>query len=190
MLDNLEGSSYVNAEPIIDYRETETRMAACILSQLISSRVPIEALTTPEIRLNRKQSTVHPGQLSRTDFTSLNAIYEADVDSTTVMMCSLDREFRPIVEDIAPYVREIAALDFEIENEKVRMGLGAAAKKMRLSRVSRTALEGGRREEKRKDRWFSRELNLRAVLETGRREWMAGARSLQDSERQSSRAPI
>jgi hypothetical protein len=109
-------------------------------------------------------------------------------------MCSLDGPFAPIVQDIAPYVREIAAFDHEVEAEKARLALTLdgqqqrPVRKMRLSRVSRSALEGGRRELKRRDRWFaSKELNLLAVLETGSKEWMkAKAGRLEEMQASSS----
>ena len=63
---------------------------------------------------------------------------------------------------------------------------GRPARRIRLSRVSRSALEGGRREQKRRDRWFkNRELNLRAVLETGSPEWMVARRRRVEEERAS-----
>jgi len=75
--------------------------------------------------------------------------------------------------DIAPYVRSIAAYDYELEQEKVRLALaltGGGKRKARLTRTSRNVMEGGRREYMRRDRWFSN-VNLEEIKETGSKEW-------------------
>jgi ATPase family AAA domain-containing protein 5 len=173
-------------------------MAASVLSQIsaLQHRPP----TLPFDIFLQFQSTPFPAPpLSRKSFASLDPLGVPPSSSfaagSSNILCSIDREFRVMATDIAPYVRSIAAYDLELDAEKARLLLsldGRPPRKVRLTRVSRNALEGGRREEMRKERWFSKELNLRAVVETGSREWMRArnavttdGRSTRDSERRS-----
>jgi hypothetical protein len=175
--DNIEGSCLLNSEPRVIYHGIETQMAASLLCQISA----LCNLPTPDpfnliisrSKVNGKSNT----SLFRKGFAPLDPLGDSDGynSGAGLTMCSLDGAFRPIVEDVAPYVREIAAFDHETEAEKARLALtldGRPARKIRLTRVSRSALDGGRRELKRRDRWFSKDLNLLAVLETGSKDWM------------------
>jgi hypothetical protein len=91
---------------------------------------------------------------------------------------SFDREFSIVVLDLAPYARSIAAYDLRFEAERLRLGSllsvgGRGAKKLRMTRASRSAMEGGRRETTRRERWWDKNVNLRMILETGGRDWAA-----------------
>ena len=82
----------------------------------------------------------------------------------------------PIIEDAAPYVRSIVAFDLALEEQRIQQsGLlsqgGRITKKARLTRASRSALEGGKREATRRERWFSKSLNTALVLRTGGHDW-------------------
>jgi hypothetical protein len=122
--------------------------------------------------LSQHKPSPHP-QLNRTYFLCLDAIYEDSSDSK-VTQCSLDREFSIIVKDIAPYVRLIASHDYEVEQQNVRLTLalsGGGKRKIRMSRASRSAVEGGRREDRRRERWFP-DVNLLDIKETGSKLWV------------------
>ena len=88
--------------------------------------------------------------------------------------------------DVAPYVRNIAAYEIILEEERLRLSnllsAGGRAKRMRTTRAARSALEGGRRETTRRERWFDRNLNLRLALETGGKTW-AGMGGRADTKR-------
>ncbi|KAF2806263.1 uncharacterized protein BDZ99DRAFT_449009 [Mytilinidion resinicola] len=94
---------------------------------------------------------------------------------SSLIASSFDREFRVIVEDLAPYARSIVKHEQKLEIERVRMSNllseGGRAKRQRTSRASRSALEGGKREEKRRERWFTKELNMDLVMATGGKGW-------------------
>jgi hypothetical protein len=129
--------------------------------------------------ISKKLSEPLGNAVSRTDLSAaFDPIAEnpgsSNIQTNTLTASCFDREFRVITEEVAPYVRSIAEYDREIEIEKQRMLLstdGPNPKRLRTSRVSRSALEGGRREEKRRDRWFTTDLNLKLVMETGGKEW-------------------
>ncbi|KAL3434801.1 hypothetical protein BDV09DRAFT_195500 [Aspergillus tetrazonus] len=81
-----------------------------------------------------------------------------------------------IVEDLAPYVRSIVAFDLRLENYRRELsgllsGDAKGTKRMRTTRASRAALEGGSKAETRKERWFSSAVNVQRILATGNREW-------------------
>ncbi|KAL4976861.1 hypothetical protein BDW66DRAFT_159301 [Aspergillus desertorum] len=83
---------------------------------------------------------------------------------------------RSIAEDLTPYVRSIVAFDLRLENYRRELsgllsGDGRGTKRMRTTRASRAALEGGSKAETRKERWFSPAVNIQRILATGSREW-------------------
>jgi len=167
--DDVEGSRHILSNPKQDYTDLDRRIVATIFTLLLGVR---KADTNPYQMAFDENYNPRSGNLSRKDFACLDPIAVSDKATTTdLFLSSLDREFRVIVEDIAPYVRDIAEGEIERDEEKARFALalggGQGGKKIRMTRASRTAVEGGRREEKRRDRWFSKDLNPRAVLETG-----------------------
>ncbi|KAL4903293.1 hypothetical protein BDW74DRAFT_169166 [Aspergillus multicolor] len=83
---------------------------------------------------------------------------------------------RSIAEDVTPYVRSIVAFDLRLENYRRELGGLLSGnerdtKRMRTTRASRAALEGGTKAETRKERWFSPALNVQRILATGNKEW-------------------
>jgi len=54
---------------------------------------------------------------------------------------------------------------------------------MRMTRASRSAVEGGRRENARRERWFDKLLNLGLVMATGGKAWAGmGGKQAEDEE--------
>jgi hypothetical protein len=106
---------------------------------------------------------------------------------------ALHREPRVQLLDVAPYARAIARHDLAREAERARsyllsaQGSGSGSdggpKRVRLTRASRSAVEGGRREETRvrRERWWGKDVNLKGLLRTGGDAWGAFA----DEERES-----
>lgn len=88
---------------------------------------------------------------------------------------SFDRTFSIITLDLAPYVRSIVAHEQILESQRIRMSNllsgGGTGKRARTTRASRVALEGGVRETKRRDRWFSEHLNFQLVMATAGKQW-------------------
>lgn len=94
---------------------------------------------------------------------------------TGLQYSALDGPFRTITTDIAPYVRSIVQYDIALEEQRLRLGTlldsRGGAKRARTTRAARSALEGGKRESTRRERWFPREMDLDLVLKTGGKEW-------------------
>jgi hypothetical protein len=81
-----------------------------------------------------------------------------------------------ISEDLAPYIRAIVAFDLRLE--KYRLDLSgilsqtrSRTRKIRKTRASRAALEGGDKASTRRERWFPKDTNSTRILATGGKEW-------------------
>ncbi|KAL3467714.1 hypothetical protein BJX64DRAFT_273752 [Aspergillus heterothallicus] len=89
---------------------------------------------------------------------------------------SFEHSLRHFAEELAPYVRAIVAFDLRLEQYRLELsrllsGNGRGTKRVRTTRASRAALEGGSKSETRKERWFPPGTNVARVLATGKREW-------------------
>ncbi|KAL4944394.1 hypothetical protein BDV06DRAFT_210309 [Aspergillus oleicola] len=81
-----------------------------------------------------------------------------------------------IAEDLSPCIRAIVAFDLRLEQyrrdlSRLLSGNESGTKRMRTTRASRAALEGGNKAETRKERYFSSTFNVVRVLATGKKEW-------------------
>ncbi|KAJ4290208.1 hypothetical protein N0V90_010423 [Kalmusia sp. IMI 367209] len=122
--------------------------------------------------------------LSRPDFSQAFDILAFHPDtlhalntSYNLTASSFDRTFKIVAEDLAPYVRSIVASELVLENQRLRMGTllseggSLSNKRQRTTRAARTALEGGSRDTKRRERWFGQDLNRALVMGTAGRTW-------------------
>lgn len=126
----------------------------------------------------------HDALLTRADFASALDVLASPPDSQlpermsyNLSLSSFDRTFSIITLDLAPYVRSIIAHEQMLETKRARIvkllgqGQGQATKRARTTRAARTALEGGVRESKRRDRWFEGNLEYERVMGTAGRDW-------------------
>ena len=91
---------------------------------------------------------------------------------------SFDNTTSVIVEEVAPYVRSIVSYDMRLEEQRLRLNslLSEGArngKRIRTTRASRAALEGGSKADTRRERWFPGSLNFSMVLRTGGSNWQS-----------------
>jgi DNA polymerase III delta prime subunit len=105
-----------------------------------------------------------------------NTYPELDNRSSYNLVAScVDHTLRVVVADVAPYVRSIVAHELALETQRVRLGSllseGGRSKRARTTKASRTAMEGGERQEKRRERWFHRDLNFELVMRTAGSGW-------------------
>lgn len=87
---------------------------------------------------------------------------------------SFENGMAAISEDLGPYIRSIIAFDLRLERRRIEMsGLLSQGhgKRMRTTRASRAALEGGSKQSTRRERWFPRRVNPARVLDTGGKGW-------------------
>lgn len=85
-----------------------------------------------------------------------------------------------IASEIAPYVRSIVAYDSHLQQERAKLSNllsagGRSGKRMRTTRSAMSALEGGKRNTTRRERWFGDALNKELVLKTGLQTWLDAA---------------
>lgn len=85
---------------------------------------------------------------------------------------SFDRPTSIIVEDLVPYLRSIVFYDLKLEAQRQQLNSmfsqgGRNGKKMRTTRASHAALEGGNKANTRRERWFPAKTNFTLILQTG-----------------------
>lgn len=180
----IEGHSLLQADPVIDFANTDAQAACHIAEQVppfsssdeadkqnvtkrILGHVEHDYLRGPKMESN---ITAALEPLASTPISALST-------SSGMTLTSLDRPLNIIVADIAPYIRSIAAFDLRLEQERLQLSnmlsAGGSKGKLRKTRTARSALEGGRRETTRRERWFRgpAALNLTAVMDTAGKAW-------------------
>ena len=93
---------------------------------------------------------------------------------------ALHRPTAVVAEDVAPFVRFIIAFDVRLEEHRKKLSNllsegGRNGKRLRTTRASRSALEGGARQSTRRERWFSAPLNAILVARTAGHGWQEAA---------------
>ena len=87
-----------------------------------------------------------------------------------------DSPISVIVEDLAPYVRSIVSYDLKLEEHRrqlssLLLGPGKDGRKVRTTRSSRAALEGGQKAHTRREKWFPNDTNFDLILQSGGLGW-------------------
>jgi DNA polymerase III delta prime subunit len=132
--------------------------------------------------LRSRETKAQQVKLSRTNYSyALDTLaappdqYLFERTSFNLTPSSFDRTFNIITLDLAPYVRSIVAHEQILDLQRIRLSnllsAGGSGKRVRTTRASRVALEGGVRETKRRDRWFDNNLNFELVMATAGKEW-------------------
>lgn len=113
--------------------------------------------------------------LHRADFAAaFDPISNCESSSDGLTASCFDGTFKTIVEDLAPFVRSIAAYDLDLEQRRARLDAllgGRANKRQRTTRAARSAFEGGQRATTRKERWFPKQINYEQVMKTAGQDW-------------------
>ena len=90
---------------------------------------------------------------------------------------SFDGPTSILVEDLLPYVRSIVSYDIRLEDQRNQLELslcqGGRSRKRRIrtTRASRAALEGGNKQHTRRERGFPSNTDFARILESGGRGW-------------------
>lgn len=143
-----------------------------------------EARLTTQIRQHTSQSSTAEA-LTRDDlslaFDTLAASDKASNSSASLEASVFDNTLAPIVEDVAPYVRGIVTYDNELQKQRLKMSnllSKGGTKRMRNTRASHAALEGGSRTHTRAERWFKADLNGALVMRTAGEGWADALREI------------
>lgn len=142
------------------------------------SRLGDESLQAARIlsKTTKLQSTAPSGKKFLEAFQPIMRANYVFPPPTGRLAPSFENGIAPIAEDLAPYVRAIMAFDLRLEQYRFKLsGLLSqgvtCTKRMRKTRASRAALEGGDKASTRKERWFDMDANPSRILSTGKSEW-------------------
>jgi DNA polymerase III delta prime subunit len=197
----IEGMALLDSNDKIDYSDTPARIAvtsAVLACNAFRSEAAAKDYLTPSHLLCCIKSASKEGgsRLSRRDFACFDAISMPTSASTNggLELSAFDGPLPQLSTDLAPYVRSIAQYDLSLEEQRERlgeiMGEGHKAKRARTTRAARSALEGSQRGSTRRERWFTKELDLDAVLATGGSAWPKTNADVKNGEtREGSEAP-
>ncbi|RJE22742.1 hypothetical protein PHISCL_04921 [Aspergillus sclerotialis] len=182
-------ASYIEGYPLLhaDLESDYTLLSASIGSTLgvlmrratqPTAEINAESLQAPLVLANvAKSSATTPSAASA--LAAFEPIMQANYVfplPTGRLAPSFENGLGPLFEDLAPYIRAIVAFDLRLEKHRIQLsGLlsqgSTGAKRVRTTRASRAALEGGNKSYTRKERWFPPDMNPAQVLATGNREW-------------------
>ena len=178
--DYVEGATIVQADPRTDFTGTSTSLA--IAMRLLARRlIPSCAPLTPTSIIHRLPTLLEKSH-ALPPVTAADMRVAFTVPSPTYPISSLTATESVLAVDFAPYIRSITAYDLRLEDQRRRLddlpstsysGAGDTrnAKKVRTTRASRAALEGGAKATTRRERWFPSALNFSAVAKTGGKTW-------------------
>ncbi|KAI6828993.1 P-loop containing nucleoside triphosphate hydrolase protein [Hortaea werneckii] len=187
----IEGMPLLQADEAIDYSGLSMEMSveiACTMAKASQALSPDEKqfesfspnLETLSPALRGSCPRQSPDCLTRQNFGCFDPISASDDSnlSNGLTQSIFDGPLEPIVTDLAPYVRSIVQYDLTLEEQRQRLSSvfadgegGGRAKRARTTRAARSALEGSQRATTRRERWFTKALDLQAVLETAGKDW-------------------
>ncbi|KAL8830074.1 MAG: hypothetical protein Q9191_001646 [Dirinaria sp. TL-2023a] len=181
----IEGAKLLEAEPLVDQSGTSTNIALTLraLSRLsVPKTRPLDPTTLtqtlPHIIIPHPPAPakVTPQTLS----TAFSPLLQKTTTSPNPQISVLVSPASAITTDIAPYIRSITAFDLHLEEVRRQLEMsdtnnksGGAATRVRKTRASRAALEGGAKATTRRERWFqgAMMLDFGLVRETGGERW-------------------
>jgi len=195
----IEGMALLESNEKIDHEHMPMKLA--ISSTLLACSVycpsgVVDRSLEPSnlLRCIRNVGESDESQLTRRDFTCFDVISTApSATSSGLEQSAFDGPLTPIALDIAPFVRSIAQYDLSLEEQRARLGEilgeGPKVKRARTTRAARSALEGSQRGSTRRERWFTTDLDLNAILTTGGNDWPKTTAVMRDETRDGSEAP-
>lgn len=205
--DFIEGLSLLQADPLVDHTGLSSSIAVqlkvCARRSLLKadSEAMFPALTSTSLTrmiIERGQRPHVHRLLTRaalaTAFGPIAVPFQTSLSSPRgAHSSSFDSPTSVLVEDIAPYIRSIVSFDIRLEEQRLRLSNllsqgGRKGKRMRTTRASRAALEGGSKAYTRRERWFPSKTNFPMVLRTGGYGWQDAL--LQGSVREGSGSDI
>lgn len=166
----------------VTYNPDYTGLSASIgaTAQVIMQRTMLDD-NRQEIESNAKRVLVKQPRSKLIGLSTANHIsaFEPIMQSNDSILVhaasSSEFDVAGVVQDIAPYIRSIMAFDLRLERYRLQLsGIlseGPRSKRVRTTRASRAALEGGNKSNTRRERWFSQEANPKQILATGSSEW-------------------
>ncbi|KAI5251340.1 P-loop containing nucleoside triphosphate hydrolase protein [Aureobasidium subglaciale] len=182
-LSYINGMALLQTPEVVDYSDfnvdiavSSSRLMRNVFSDCLVATVPGLVEQVIEKRAsNRRSRHITRGDIS-TAFDTIATMMTTPTSGPASLAYSVfDGPLRTVVNDVAPYVRSIAAYDLALESYRDMLqgssqnsasGGGAGAKRARTTRAARSALEGGQRQLTRRERWFDPNFDLELALRT------------------------
>jgi DNA polymerase III delta prime subunit len=179
----IEGMALLQTDERTDYSNLTPSLVAATTSHLARSSGSCLILQNPSTAILHPSPS--PSYLNRRAFTAFDPISTAPESAlstgpSTLVQSVFDGPLTQVTTDIAPYVRSIVSYDLALEAYRDRMagmlgdGPSGRNKRARTTRAARSAMEGSQRSSTRRERWFTKGLDLEGVLATGGKEWPRG----------------
>jgi hypothetical protein len=196
----IEGMALLESNERIDHEHMPMKLAISSTLLTCSAYCPsgvVNRSLEPSnlLRCMRDVNQSDESDLTRRDFACFDVISTTASSATCsgLEQSAFDGPLTSIALDLAPFVRSIAQYDLSLEEQRARlgeiMGEGPKAKRARTTRAARSALEGSQRGSTRREKWFTADLDLDAVLTTGGKDWPKTTAILRDETRNGSEAP-
>lgn len=197
----IEGMTLLESNEMIDHSDMSARLA------ISSTVLACSSFSSPDhvdramdhsnlLHCIKQADSSHDTGLHRRDFACFDAISMPTSNSASgsLELSAFDGPLQLLATDLAPYVRSIAQYDLSLEEQRDRlgevMGEGHKAKRARTTRAARSALDGSQRGSTRRERWFTKDLDLDAVLATGGIDWPKTTADVSSTDvREGSEAP-
>ena len=195
-MDFVESSTLLHAEPVVDHSGVSTLLNIAVgtyATQMHSGHIdgvfaPSDHDDGLQFLPDAVQRLPLGTKITRTEIaTAFGPI--AGHSRLPLLTSSFDGPISSIVQDIAPYVRSIVYSDMKLEEHRLQLNLllaqnGRNGKRMRTTRASHAALEGGSKARTRRERWFPVDSDFTLILQTGGDGWqeLASKRTLENQE--------
>lgn len=185
----VDGSTLVKADPLADYAGTSTALALtlkrCAVRLMNAGDVNGPEFVWSQQILDGVQNIRSCKQNARANLSyAFESIARPLKPPPTLpkgsYISSFDGPTSIIVEELGPYVRSIVSYDLKLEQHRRQLNLslcqGRIEGKMRTTRASRAALEGGNKQSVRRERWFPPETDFSMILQSGGQGWQDALR--------------
>lgn len=190
-LNFVEGLTLIEANPITDYAAIGTSLALALrvgARQLCNSKIaeitaaPLEAICNTCVMTDMARGTHIFTPISRATLLAAVHPIARPLKLTPALqkgpyISSFDGPTSTIVEDLAPYLRSIVGHEMRLEEHRRQLNSalsqgGRNGKRIRTTRASRAALEGGNKQHTRRERWFPPNTDFSKVMKTGGTGWL------------------
>ena len=195
-MDFVESSTVLNAEPVVDHSGVSTLLSLAVESYATRMQYMqyqgIDGAFTPsddnrmQLRPEAAQHVNLETKITRTDIAAAFGSI-AGHSRTPGTISSFDGPMSSIAQDLAPYVRSVVYSDMKLEERRHQLNSlfaqnGRNGKRMRTTRASHAALEGGSKAHTRRERWFplSVDLDFKLILQSGGDGWQDLAWKIRD----------
>lgn len=182
----VEGRTLLQADPFVDYTDMSGSVAMSLrASATVAGKESNSSIVNvPKVIGLIPRMLCHQGSLSQSLKLQIWSAFQPIAeyahsmpgDSRCPSLSALNRPVSLVATEIAPYIRAIVSYDLRLEEQRRQLSsllgqTGVGNSKLRTTRASRAALEGGSKADIRRERWFPDSIDFDAILGTGVTEW-------------------